>query len=125
MPTLQFTHRFAGPCHADGVTPYARPDLLGIYAICVDGGRAEIPHGVLRFGRAGPSEFCLDYRSENDPEVEAFWSGGVEELRALLVNGRLVHELFVPEWRTTFRLSVRAWRVLVAAVETSATQRTL
>jgi hypothetical protein len=109
--TVSFTHRFAGPCRAKDLQPYARPDIVSCHELAEDGTLIAVPHVILRFGRNGKGRICLELKSERDEEFYGYWSGTQEEFGALL-NPK-IRELRL--WNLTFRMSGRMVRILMDA----------
>jgi hypothetical protein len=109
--TVSYTHRFAGPCRAKDLQPYARPDIVSVHATNDDGTVEAIPHAILRLGRSGKGNICLELKSERDEEFYGNWSGTAAEFDAIFSPD--VRELRL--WNLTFRLSARMTRILITA----------
>jgi len=113
--TVSFSHRFAGPCRAKDLQPYARPDIVSCHELAEDGTRIAVPHAILRLGRSGKGNICLELKSERDEEFYGNWSGTAAEFDMIFSPAERMLRL----WNLTFRLSVRMTRILVTARTTA------
>ncbi len=110
--TVSFSHRFAGPCRAKDLQPYARPDIVSCHEVAEDGTLIAVPHAILRLGRSGKGNICLELKSERDEEFYGNWSGAPAEFDAIFSPA--MRELRL--WNLTFRLSARMSRILIDAI---------
>lgn len=106
--TIIFTHRFAGPCRAKGLLPYARPDIISIQITHTDGTMESIPHAILRFGYSSGDTVCLELKSDCDDELYGFWTGCRAELATLIHQE---HQLRL--WNIVLCMSARMTRILL------------
>jgi hypothetical protein len=109
--TVAYTHRFAGPCRAKDLQPYARPDILSIQATYEDGTLENIPHAILRLGYGSKGRISLEMKSERDEDFYGNWSGSSTEFDTIFHSDSRELRL----WNLTFRLSSRMTRILLDA----------
>lgn len=107
---IRLTHRFVGPCRAKDLQPYARPDILSVQLLNKEDGTSEsISHLVIRYGRCGDGQVCLELKSECDEELYGFWTGTKAELATLIQQESLTLRL----WNLTIQMSSRMMRNLL------------
>ena len=108
--TIIFTHRFVGPCRAKDLQPYARPDILSVQLTNEEDGTLEsISHIVIRYGRIGDGQVCLELKSERDEDLYGFWNGTKAELMFMIQQE--TQKLFL--WNLTILISSRMMRSLL------------